>query len=275
MEKLGYDNEEYKSFCLKLIRNLGHYSIGTNYFNPTFERCDILYIWLYHSLKSEDIPDNIIEKCFDDYKDQIKGMTSKYKCTYDSYKSMYLYPMKINILKLFDNNIEILRKILIGTHQSNKTLCRKFVCECVRLYKLMKDTYCHNGRERQENYTNTCTKLKEFEQSYSLLHFNKGLLNLNIPSLNNIDRDLIDKCPSDEGKIVLPLHEDRTLQPALGNRLNVDSGDPNNYLSDVATPVTVDNSMKKHITTSIGTVAGASSLLAFLYKVHTNFNLII
>ncbi|KMZ88559.1 hypothetical protein PVMG_04528 [Plasmodium vivax Mauritania I] len=265
------DIQKNITYCMKLIRNLGHYSYNTDYFDPTFERCNILYNWLYHSSKSEKIPDTIIEKCFDDYNFQIRGITSNYKCSYDLYKNMYLEPIKINILNLFDNNIQIIRQILIGRDDSKKTLCRKFVCECVNIYKHMSNTYCPNGKAKQKDYSNTCSKLYDFKQSYTLLHSNGGLSNLNIPSLDYIDRDFITKCPADEQKKVLRLHEVSTLQPAIGNRLKADAGDPTNSLEGVTTSATEDNSMKKHITTTIGTVAGASSLLAFLYKVRTYF----
>ncbi|KMZ88542.1 hypothetical protein PVBG_04751 [Plasmodium vivax Brazil I] len=264
------NKQKYKPYCMKLLRNLGHYSYGTNYFDPTFERCNILYNWLYHSSEKERIPDNIIIKCFDDYINQIKKMKGAFKCSYDYYKNMYLEPIKINILNLFDNNIQTLKQILIGRDDSKKTLCRKFVCECIKIYKHMNDIYCPNGRERQENYSNTCLKLKDFKRSYILLFSNNRFSNLNIPSLDDIDRNFLDKCPADEGKIALSLQAN-TFQPSLRNGLNTDYEGSTNPLEGVTTPVTEDNSMKKNITTTIGTVAGASSVLAFLYKVNTIF----
>ncbi|KMZ95746.1 hypothetical protein PVMG_05345 [Plasmodium vivax Mauritania I] len=271
MKQLSDNNEEHKVFCFKLVRNLGCYAPNTEFFDPTFERCNILYNWLYHSSQKEKITDDIIKKCFDDYIDQINKMTGAFKCSYDYYKNMYLEPIKINILNLFDNNIQTIRQILIDRDDSKKIQCRKFVCECVKIYKHMNDTYCHNGRGKQENSSNTCSKLNDFKRSYTLLHSNGGLSNLNIPSLDYIDRDFIAKCPSDEGKITLSLHEAKTLQPLFGNGLNTVAQGPSNSLTEVTPLGNEDNSMKKNITTTIGTVAGASSVLAFLYKVNIIF----
>ncbi|SCO73013.1 Plasmodium vivax Vir protein, putative [Plasmodium vivax] len=66
--------------------------------------------------------------------------------------------------------------------------------------------------------------------------------------------------------MVLNLHDASNLQPSLGKGLNTDAEGPSSSLIEFTTPETVDNSMKNNITTTIGTVAGASSVLAFMYK---------
>ncbi|KMZ83245.1 hypothetical protein PVBG_05215, partial [Plasmodium vivax Brazil I] len=166
---LNGDVKNHKTYCVKLIRNLGHYYTDTNYFDPTYERCNILYNWLYHSSKSEKNIDNMIEKCFIDYNDQMEGKRKILKCSYDSYKNMYLDKMKLNILNLFNYNTEILRKTLMDADDSNKTRYRNFVCECLKIYKPMKEKYCFRQEQRQK-HEKICLELDQFNNAYKIFY---------------------------------------------------------------------------------------------------------
>ncbi|KMZ88602.1 hypothetical protein PVBG_04811 [Plasmodium vivax Brazil I] len=259
---------------MRLIRNLGHYSIGTSYFDPTFERCNILYNWLYRSSKSDQITDIIIEKCFKDYNDQMEKMTRNYKCSYYLYKNMYLDPIKINILNLFENNMQIIKSILNGHDEESKIHCQKFVCDCLKIYKYMKMSYCHNTSYKKK-ITDTCLKLRQFEGSYNFLRNSIDSINPKTPSLDNIDSECLNKSPSLEQKVVLSVRDQGDGSHRYGNVLGESAGDQDRESSETYSGpiVNEDSSMKKTITTTIGTVAGASSLLAFLYKFNTKFYL--
>ncbi|GAB69636.1 hypothetical protein PCYB_003850 [Plasmodium cynomolgi strain B] len=62
----------------------------------------------------------------------------------------------------------------------------------------MNETYCLNVREISEEYKNTCLKLESFKNLYMLFLYNESYLPPIIPSLDNIDKDFIDKCPEKE-----------------------------------------------------------------------------
>ncbi|CAI7724171.1 Plasmodium vivax Vir protein, putative [Plasmodium vivax] len=263
---LDGDIGKHKSYCMKLIRNLGHYSYNTDYFNPTFERCDILYNWLYHSSEREEIPYNIIEKCFEDYNGQITGMTKNYKCSYDSYKNMYLDWMKINILNIFYNNIQTLRQMLISTDNSNKTPCQNFVCECVKIYKEMYKNYCHNKVDTDPKRILTCSTLGSFKYSYKFYLSSAPRKNYKIQSLDKVEEDYLTMCQSIGPRLTLTAKVGETRSVLQSTTQERDRN-----LGDVPHPPTVieekpRNSISSTVPTALGTVAGASSILALLYK---------
>ncbi|KMZ76583.1 hypothetical protein PVIIG_05913 [Plasmodium vivax India VII] len=66
---LSENKAKYNNFCTKLIRNLGLFSENSKSFIRSNDRCNILYNWIYNSIKKEYIPDSIINKCFEDYID--------------------------------------------------------------------------------------------------------------------------------------------------------------------------------------------------------------
>ncbi|SCO65453.1 hypothetical protein PVT01_030026800 [Plasmodium vivax] len=249
---------------MKLIRNLGHYYVDDNYFDPTFERCDILYNWLYHSSKNEKNLDDIIEKCFIDYKDQMNGKNRDCKCSYDSYKNMYLDPMKINILKIFNNNIEILRQILIGTDDSKKTLCGKFVCKCLKIYKDMNETYCFTHGEQSPKQKNTCLELYLFSSAYNIFHNMLVGIDPKIPSIYETKKEILDKCEPYENTPANFMLADGNSHGHQHSR--EDQGRTGPSFSGDINGENKRSSASSTVSTALGTVAGASSLLALLYK---------
>ncbi|KMZ76968.1 hypothetical protein PVIIG_06145 [Plasmodium vivax India VII] len=274
LKDLNEEKNKYSPFCKKLVRNLGQYSHGTVYFNPTFERCDILYNWLYHSLKKEQIPENIIEKCFDDYNSQIRGMTSNYKCSYESYKNLYLDRMKINILNIFYNNISIISQKLMGTDDTNKTHCQEFVCECVKIYKEMYKNHCHNKVDEDPKRILTCSRLDTIKKTYDIFLSGKSYKNYIIPSLDKVEDNYLTMCQPDTPRSALAAERPGTISVI---EPTTQYGERKSGSIPPPSPVVDENqgsSMSRTVSTAFGTVAGASSILALLYKVTQNFILI-
>ncbi|VUZ99407.1 PIR protein [Plasmodium vivax] len=260
--------EKHKDICMKLMRNLGHLSVNPNEYKLSTYRCNILFHWLYTFLDNDKITYDIIDKCFEDYDEysSIKKNTTM-KCLY--FKNEKLNePTKITLLDIFDNNMTIIMETLMNKEFSISMRGRKYVCECVKIYKDMNETYCQNGEGKEEMYNSTCLKLKNFRQSYEHFYNVQGSLFYKIPSLDNVDSECLDILSSSEQKGLLALPEVGNGIHPNGELLTEDNPDPDDTSTERLNGPLIkgDSSMKKTITTTIGTFAGASSLLAFLYK---------
>ncbi|KMZ89727.1 hypothetical protein PVMG_04557 [Plasmodium vivax Mauritania I] len=289
LNNLGESPDRYKSGCMKLMRNLKYYAPFTDHFRPTKERCDILYNWINNSIQDDTLKENIINKCFDEYDTAKKSMNDNIKCSYKSNNEDFENPMNIILLNIFNNNTQVITDTLTGKNVSDKLSCQKFVCEAVKIYKDMYETYCHNKKQETEKLQKTCLKLSQFKDSYDFFH--KGLRSLNyiLPSLDDIDNEISAKCSSDQKRTLLALGGGKIPGYNLESEMTTSvegadislrgdlsaSADVGAYPSDedVLAPFgNGDNPMKKTITTTVGTVAGASSLLALLYRVNAKFH---
>ncbi|SCO65504.1 Plasmodium vivax Vir protein, putative [Plasmodium vivax] len=174
----------------------------------------------------------------------------------------------MTLLHIFETNINIIKDKLNDQKEEYKIPCRKFVCECLKIYKHMNRTYCHHKGYHREEPTGTCFKLEQFKESYNMYLYNKGDLRAIIPSIDNIDEDLLAKCPEHENRLQLESNAHETQESHSGSSSYTTTEGHSDVLAE-DTSITlgnVDNPMKKTITTTVGTVAGASSLLALLYR---------
>ncbi|KMZ76747.1 hypothetical protein PVIIG_05605 [Plasmodium vivax India VII] len=262
----------HTDICMKLMRNLGYFSLNPKVYQFTHDRCNILFNWMYKLIKEKKITDNVINKCFVEYNSYMDKIRNYSRCYYFLYDKIY-EPIKVTLLDIFDNNMHIIEKMLKSEKEEIKFPCRKFVCECVNIYKYMNDTYCPKGKAKIEDYSSTCSKLKQFKNSYMLILYSKSDLTPIIPSLDNIDDDLLNKCRKYENKLQLDSDTRETQVSYSGSSLPMDTEGHGNFLGDDTTMTlgNVDSPMRKTITTTIGTFAGASSLLALLYRVNTKF----
>ncbi|KMZ99292.1 hypothetical protein PVNG_02175 [Plasmodium vivax North Korean] len=263
---------KYKGFCMKLMRNLGRYSLDPKFYEPTRERCNILYNWIYNSI-GKKTTDDVVNKCFKEYTDNMEYVTNEKKCSKHSYDEKFEEPIKITLLDIFNNNTPDIINTLINEDDSISTPGQKFVCECVRIYKYMDESYCLKNRQKSEKNKTTCLKLDQFKDSYGYFLINLQDSKHKIPLLNDIDNELRVKCPQDRSNLQLTHVEGQDAVPHLAKRRLPIAGHTGSTLEDgLSTPLeSTDNSMNKNITTTIGTVAGASSLLAFLYRVITKY----
>ncbi|KMZ83249.1 hypothetical protein PVBG_05219 [Plasmodium vivax Brazil I] len=267
------DKNVYNDFCVKLLRNLGHHSRGSKYFNPNHERCNILYNWIYNTKKDDIHTKNIIDKCFDDYNSLMKYTKSKNRCSHISHDNTYVEPIKISILNIFDANMGIIKETLAQVYNSTSSPSQKYVCECVKLYKEMYRKYCKVQNARNTEHEKTCERLNSFKTSYMEYFFNTLIKKDNIPSLDNVENEYSNNCISYKEKLEKASTEDENkddLQPKL-----VMSGEemPSFSLASTVDTRNKGSPMSSTVSTALGTVAGTSSLLALLYKVNTKHHL--
>ncbi|KMZ99319.1 hypothetical protein PVNG_02202 [Plasmodium vivax North Korean] len=264
--------EKYKDNCMKLMRNLEYFSTVQKFYQLTPERCNMLYNWIYNLIDENKITEYIVNKCFKEYTDYMDTIGHVPNCSKLSYENDFEEPKKMTLLHIFEYNMKVMIDFLKDQSDTDKIPLRKFICECVNIYKHMNDTYCPK-QESNKKYKTTCLKLNLFKDSYKIFRNNISALNYYIPSLDNIDNEFSVKCPPEGPNQVI--NSERATFPDDTSRMGIsrDAGDYNAALAeDFRTPhETDDSSMKKNITTTVGTVAGASSVLALLYKVNENF----
>ncbi|KMZ77337.1 hypothetical protein PVIIG_06029 [Plasmodium vivax India VII] len=268
--RLSENVENQENFCMKLIRNLGHYDVDTSFFDPSYDRCHILYNWIYNTIENSKNPNELINKCFEDYSDQINNMKKTPKCSYDLFNSTYLEPKKITILKIFDDNIRDIIDKLNEEYSSTDIPSQNFVCECVKIYKDIKNEHCANVMETDVKRFQTCKMLEGFKTSYMEFFYKKLDKKNNIPSVDDVDEEYTNKCLSN--KLELPKDAPTYDVHALSS-LPEDAGEKKNEFS-YQPPINGENlgsSMSRTVSTAVGTMAGASSILALLYKVTQNF----
>ncbi|KMZ83255.1 hypothetical protein PVBG_05225 [Plasmodium vivax Brazil I] len=266
MTGLNESKEEYQDFCQKLARNLGIYSEVTKIMNPSHDRCNILYNWIYNSIQKYHIPDNIIKACFEEYNIKKNIMGNK-KCSYYTYDDDYKEPENIMLLNVFKSYIGVTKDTMNGENHDLKRSCHKFICEFVNIYNKMNSKYCLGEGPSDQKQQNTCGYLSTFKDNYMLYLYKDLKEEDKIPSLEKVEEEYILKCQKDVQRPALQrdVHREQELFPhslggtpesrhTISSEPTVSNPDPNNSKSST-------------VSTAVGTVAGVSSVLALLYKV--------
>ncbi|KMZ99282.1 hypothetical protein PVNG_02165 [Plasmodium vivax North Korean] len=245
LSTFGKDRGEYNNFCSKLLKNLGHYSEKAEFYIRSHGRCNILYNWIYNSKEKHKISDQIINKCFEEYMNIGNAMRYGYKCSYDTYNRLYVEPIKITLLDIFDDSMKTIENTLNGETREINIPCRKYICESVKIYEDMHQKYCVNGDSGNKKHENTCSRLNDFKNTYELFFQNKQDLKDKIPSLDDIKNTYMTKCKiyvqeepvqpanSEERHTLLPLTrpEDGSPQEAESLIPHGDVNKVNNYLT--------------------------------------------
>ncbi|KMZ89713.1 hypothetical protein PVMG_04543 [Plasmodium vivax Mauritania I] len=233
---------KHKNFCKKLMRNLGHFSHNPELHSFTSESCNILNYWVYNSKKKHDIPEKIINKVFGEY--------------------------SAIMLNIFNTYIGDVRDALMNRDASTHMPALKFVCDCVKIYKNEKFKYCSNNNPKDPKHQKNCEEFNAFKFAYTSYLFGQSDLVKKIPSLDNIDKEYSSICGQFEETTVnvkLP-----TLNVPVVSSSDGDSVDTEHETSSPK-PINVEtrnNPISSTVSTSLGAVAGASSVLALLYKVN-------
>ncbi|CAI7724173.1 PIR protein [Plasmodium vivax] len=266
MSRISGNVMNHKNFCMKLLRNLGHYDADTNFFNPSYARCNILYNWIYNTIENSETANELIIKCFQDYIYIMSSLPSQYKCSYDAFNSLYLEPRKITILKIFDDNIGDIIDKLNEEHSSTHSPSKEFVCECVKIYRNIYNSYCAIRYPKEGKAKSTCDMLTTLKNIYDSYLLRDAALKNKIPSLDADDNEFSNKCISQakglEAVAFSPGHSESFSQTREASGRNRASFTPLAQDSDENT----GGSMSPSVSTALGTVAGASSILALLYK---------
>ncbi|KMZ99280.1 hypothetical protein PVNG_02163 [Plasmodium vivax North Korean] len=264
--------DKHKNFCMKLVRNLGHHSDTHDFLKYNSELCYDLNNWIYNSVMKHKIPKSIITGCFDEYNFHMEKIGQPARCFDYSYDNIYEDIINIIILKIFESNMWIVKNIISESDTINYPL-QSYVCECVKIYNEMRNRYCPNSDIHYENGERTCNLLKTLKQTYMSFIYNRPHKKYKIPSLDNVEADYVAKCvPQELKQIVNPTSSDNeTLDSSLKSD---DYGNPRKSPSQEA--VNKENqkgTLSSTVSTAVGTVAGASSILALLYKVNKEFHL--
>ncbi|CAG9474620.1 unnamed protein product [Plasmodium vivax] len=234
---IGDDKERYYPFCLKLIRNLDPRCENQEVCIPPSDRCNNVNIWLYNSKDKRNLDKKyIIERIF-----QLSGTlgtgNKPYVCPHYSYDENFEEPLNIIRLKIFNDNMEIIRNTLMSKGQQNYNLCQKYVCECANIYNKLNSLYCSRSNERHNNHQNTCDMLKALKNTYDIYLSSDSEISPKIPSLEATKEELLDICPS--------IQAQHSLQASVDGH---------------------SGSSTSKIPATIGTMAGVSSVFALLYK---------
>ncbi|KMZ96122.1 hypothetical protein PVNG_06265 [Plasmodium vivax North Korean] len=282
LDRLNNNKVEHYNFCMKLLRNLRVFpeEISSLKFKP--ERCNNLNYWIYNSIKKHGIQDNLIMKCFEEYFELTSRATDMVGCNYHSYDKSYEDPMIAIMINIFNSHADDVIAALMNSDESTSRSGHQFVCECFKIYKDRNNTKCPNiypnGIKK-----NTCDELGTFKNTYEGYLLLKDSLVHKIPSFNNIESEYKNKCQLYEQQYTVATRgaEDTvdTLSTSdtgettrLGTQLTAGAND--NADRNLLTPKgeeTTGSPISSTISTAVGTMAGASSVLALLYKVNKNF----
>ncbi|CAG9474564.1 unnamed protein product [Plasmodium vivax] len=261
---LGTGMMKHRNFCMKLLRNLGHYTTTSSFFNPKPDDCNVLYYWIYNSVKKDSVPDKIIDKCFDDYFTHMGEMPVNHNCYHHTYNNMYKEPLKVIKLDIFNSNMYIVKNIIDRKNDPTDSSLQSFICECVKLYYEMNRNYCHQLSQKVKN-SDICFRLDLLKRTYEMYLFNTQNKNYKIPSLDDNQNKYLTECQKyleEQALNTTSLHHD--LPIASSRTPNRDS----NLDASISLPEGENQSspMSSTVPTALGTVAGASSILALLYK---------
>ncbi|KMZ77098.1 hypothetical protein PVIIG_06095 [Plasmodium vivax India VII] len=275
VKNYGDEKAKHKDFCMKLVRNLGCYNSDPKYYNPKSDRCHILYNWIYNEKNNYKNSNEIITKCFNDYIRLMSLVPGKHKCSFDSYNAIYDEPVKMTILDIFNDNMHNIIPILMGEQEKDKFSAQNFVCECVKIYRYIYNSHCAIKHPREGKREKTCEMLRKLKFIYDTYLLSDERLKNKIPSLDADDNEYSNKCKSKakglESFTVSPGRVETFSQSREVSGRNTGSFTPSAQDPDENT----GRSMSSTVSTAVGTMAGASSLLALLYKVTKHFILIL
>ncbi|GAB69683.1 hypothetical protein PCYB_004320 [Plasmodium cynomolgi strain B] len=261
-----------KDFCKKLMRNLRYFSKDSKVFDTNSMNCNVLNNWIYNSIEKNITTNDIVKKFFETYNNNMGEKQNDEKCHFPN--NQIYEPINISLLDAFNDDM-IYVYVSIKENGNNRISALKLVCQCVRIYKRMKEQYCRKADEDNEKHTNTCLKLNKFMDSYTSLRAYLGDVNSYITSLDDIDKECFEiNLPAELNNLLLlkrPESPDNALREGLDESAEDTDGASDGGLTSPLEMV--DNSMKKSITATIGTFTGASFLIALLYKVNTKFYL--
>ncbi|KMZ98972.1 hypothetical protein PVNG_03811 [Plasmodium vivax North Korean] len=213
MGKVPGNNEWYNKLCIKLIRNLGAFSIIKNNDKNKYniERCKNINSWLYYIIKNNEVHQGVITDIFTQSNNLMGDHNIKHQCSNYLYKDKYINPDQIIKLINLEDYMNDFLSILKDNNHKNHCLCRKFIFDCVNIYKKMYKEYCTVPYKEHINRTDTCDKLSAFASAYMPFIFSNESIRSKIPSLDAAEKELILTCQTDIGNQV--------MKPVQGEKL--------------------------------------------------------
>ncbi|SCO65505.1 VIR protein [Plasmodium vivax] len=198
---IGYNDDNIvnnKKVCKKLLRNLKLLHSGNHSPDDFVKYCHNIYNWLYYEIKEHKITDDIINSIFHVSKEIIVKKEGYTDCSYFTFKKDLIEPEKLIMLRIFNDNIENIREILINEFHSKICSCQKFIKQCVDLYKDMHEDHCSKDDITKPPEKDTCQIVNMFRTLYEG-YLTKDKIKYKIPELSsNTPTDIIDGCSSEE-----------------------------------------------------------------------------
>ncbi|CAI7720810.1 PIR protein [Plasmodium vivax] len=233
--KLGDDKERYYPFCLKLIRNLDPYCENQEVCILPSTRCNHVNNWLYNSKDKKNHNNKYINRDIFNLSGTIRPEIRNYACSYYSYDENYEDPINIIRLRIFGDNIDVIKSILEKKSDPNNSSAQGYLCKFVQLHKKMYRSYCSDKPAKNHKEERTCGELDTLKRSYDTFLLGKQDISDKVPSLDAKEPEPLHICPPDKSELLL-------------------QDDDHSGSSTSKIPAT------------IGTMAGVSSVFALLYN---------
>ncbi|CAI7724165.1 PIR protein [Plasmodium vivax] len=258
LRDLGQYNDNHKDIYEKVMRNIS-LLLNIKYTKTLFrDYCTYLYQWLYLTKKKNKVSDFIIAVLYPASHDKFVLHRGKYECPYFSYDTLFDDPIKIIKLQNFDLDIKNIEKILMDENYSNNLPFKKYICECVNIFKEMYKGKCPYTEEKDKKRKAICDVLNTFQNTYmSYLYIKDGMKD-KIPSLYSAEGELLNTCPSDkpetEPKLVSVTRQPSESAPVSQSEGNSPSVEQTN------------NPIPFNTTSVVSAMAGIPPFLALIYK---------
>ncbi|KMZ99324.1 hypothetical protein PVNG_02207 [Plasmodium vivax North Korean] len=237
-------NENYKNVCMKLMKNLGVYSKVARIQRLGSEQCITLNYWLYYVSNKANISAELINKIFQKSNEIVFSDPNQHIC-FNTYDEKIKDPLKIIKLHNLQENVNIFLSTLKKKGTDDYCSCKKYIYECVDIYKDMNNTYCTDPDDRVNKNKSTCDILSAFKSSYTDFLSNRLDVGEKIPSLFSKEKEHMEECLSAHSSV---------------------TGTTNQHSNS-------HSSTTGGVPTTLATMAGVSSVLALFYKVNHNFHL--
>ncbi|KMZ88598.1 hypothetical protein PVBG_04807 [Plasmodium vivax Brazil I] len=262
MQDVHDKKEWYKIICIKLIKNLGAFSIvmnkDKNKYNP--ERCKNLNSWLYYITKHSNVDQNVIKNIFEHSNNIIGKDNEEHHCINSFYMDIYNKPDDIIMLINLEEYKNDILKILKDNKHDNHCSCLKFIFECANIYREMKNINCTDPRGSTKK-SNTCSKLQKFYTFYTSNISTVVELNEKLLSLDAAEKEHITICPSDIGKQKQELKAVQRQEQGSGLGQDAQSKDSMDSAQQSGSTIPLNG------TALVGTMIGIPSFLALMYRV--------
>ncbi|CAI7724168.1 PIR protein [Plasmodium vivax] len=231
-------SDDQTNACKKLLKNFKLLHINVRKPKEHLEWCNNLNNWIYSEINPYNLTDDIVHKILNKAQPELGKLPNKIYCKYIAVGEQE-HLEKLIELRIFNHNFESFLSILKNENDQDYCSCQKFLEVCVNIYRDMKERYCYKkvGRSNSEEI---CNEISEFPFLYAFLTSDSKIVK-KVPKIDTGIREELIKCPSTVEAIELPSSPDTGSDTTIPKR-------------DSTVP------------TALGTVAGASSVLALLYK---------
>ncbi|SBT74489.1 hypothetical protein POWCR01_000222300 [Plasmodium ovale] len=191
--------------CTKLLRNL--WSVSNHQSNSwtIAENCKKLNSWLFYQMKPHMITE-VLEKIFHELERKPTEFPITNKCFYYPYSKNVNEPEKIIKLEHFVDNISTIKNTLEEGDPSKYCLCKRYVYECIDIYKEFNEKYCNGAGDKN---IKTCEKVTTFFNTYEGFLPGEPKISKDTKVLIFTEKEYLGKCA--------PNVEERAVMSVAGN----------------------------------------------------------